>query len=80
MDGRFSAVWEYMLDRSKKDYTDEMILQILDINDKICSCVSMSQTISGIIREFQQSAFFKTAFPDFVHNVVGEAKNVRYIL
>ena len=80
MDGRFSAVWEYILDLSKEYYTNEMILQILDIIDKVCSCVSMSQTISGIIREFQQSALFKTALPDFVHKVVGEPKNVRYIL
>ena len=80
MDGRFSAVWEYILDLSKEYYTNEMILQILDIIDKICSCVSMSQTSSGIIQEFQQSAFFKTAFPDFVHKVVGEPKNVRYSL
>ena len=80
MDGRFSAVWEYILDLSKKDYTNEMILQILDIIDKICSCVSMSQTISGIIRKFQQSTFFKTGFPEFVHKVVGEPKNVRYRL
>ena len=75
---RFSAAWEYILNLSKKKYTDSMIRQILEIINKIASVVPMSPTVSAIVQGFQQSVVFGSVLPGFINEVTGKPSHVRY--
>ena len=46
---RFSAAWKYILNLSKEEYSEKMILQILEISNKTASVVPMSPTVSTFL-------------------------------
>ena len=77
---RFSAAWEYILNLSKEEYSDKMILQILEIINKIASVVPMSPTVSAMVQGFQQSVLFGSVLPGFINEVTGRPSHVRYFL
>jgi len=53
-----------------------MTVQILEIIDKIYSSSPQSLTVQEIVKEFQQSAFFRSVLPDFTDKVT-EQSSVR---
>ena len=75
---RFSAGWEYILNLSKEEYSEKMILQILEIINKIATVVPMSLTASGMVQGFQQSVLFGSVLPGFINVVTGRPSHVRY--
>ncbi|PFX18911.1 Helicase required for RNAi-mediated heterochromatin assembly 1 [Stylophora pistillata] len=79
---RCTAVWDYILERSKEQYDTTMAVQILSIVDKICSGAqkNMSHTVIQLVKKFQQSAFFKTFFPDFINEMTEDVSLVQWIL
>lgn len=79
---RCTAVWDYILERSKEQYDTTMAVQILSIVDKICSGAqrNMPHPVIQLVKKFQQSAFFKTFFPDFVNKMTENVSLVQRIL
>ena len=77
---RFSAAWEYILNLSKEEYSEKMILQILEIINKIATVVPMSLTVSATVQGFQQSVLFGSVLPGFIDEVTGRPSHVRYCL
>ena len=77
---RFSAAWEYILNLSKEEYSEKMILQILEIINKIATVVPMSLTASAMVQGFQQSVLFGSVLPGFINEVTGRPSHVRYFL
>ena len=75
---RFSAGWEYILNLSKEEYSEKMILQILEIINKIASVVPMSPTVSAMVQGFQQSVLFGSVLPGFINEVTERPSHVRY--
>ena len=63
---RFSAGWEYILNLSKEEYSEKMILQILEIINKIATVVPVSLTDSAMVQGFQQSVLFGSIRPGFM--------------
>ena len=55
-----------------------MILQILEIINKIATVVPVSLTVSAMVQGFQQSVMFGSALPGFVNEVTGRPSHVRY--
>ena len=57
---------------------DQMIFQILEIVNKICSSAPMSHTVCGIVQGFQQSVLFRSALPSFIKKMTEESNtNIR---
>ena len=77
---RFSAAWKYILNLSKEEYSEKMILQILEIINKIATVVPVSITVSEMIQGFQQSVLFGSVLPGFINEVTGRPSHVRYFL
>ena len=73
---RCAALWEYVLELPKAQYTTSMAMQILSIVDKICSSAqrNMSHTVTNLVKKFQGSAFFKSFFPDFVNETIEDGR------
>ena len=73
---RCTALWEYILELPKAQYTTPMARQILSIVDKICSSAqrNMSHTVTNLVKKFQGSAFFKSVFPDFVNETIEDGR------
>ena len=73
---RCAALWEYVLELPKAQYTTPMAMQILSIIDKICSSAqrNMSHTVTNLVKKFQGSAFFKSVFPDFVNETIEDGR------
>ena len=69
---RFSTFWEYILNLSKDKLTNEIILQILEIINKVCSVVPMSPTVIAIVQGFQQSMLFRSVLPNFINELTVE--------
>ena len=75
---RFSAAWEYILNLSKEEYSEKMILQILEIINKIATVVPMSLTVSAMVQGCQQSVLFGSVLPGFINEVTERPSHVRY--
>ncbi|CAH3144169.1 unnamed protein product, partial [Porites lobata] len=76
---RFSAAWEYILNLSKEEYSEKMILQILEIINKIATVVPMSLTASAMVQGFQQSVLFGSVLPGFINVVTGRPSHVSMV-
>ena len=55
-----------------------MILQILEIINKIATVVPMSLTVSAMVQGFQQSVLFGSVLPGFINEVTERPSHVRY--
>ena len=77
---RLSAAWEYILNLSKEKYTDEMIVQIFEIINKISTVIPMSPTVSAIVEEFQHSVLFGSVLPGYINKVTDKTSHLRYFL
>ena len=75
---RLSAAWKYILNLPKGEYSEKMILQILEIINKIASVVPMSPTVSAMVQGFQQSVLFGSVLPGFINEVTERPSHVRY--
>lgn len=75
---RFSAAWKYILNLSKEEYSEKMILQILEIINKIATVAPVSLTVNEMIQGFQQSVLFGSVLPGFINEVTGRPSHVRY--
>ena len=75
---RFSAAWEYILNLSKEEYSEKMILQILEIINMIATVVPVSLTVSAMVQGFQQSVLFGSVLPGFINEVTERPSHVRY--
>ena len=51
-----------------------MILQILEIINKIASVIPMTPTVTAIVQGFQQSLLFGSVLPGFINESDGETK------